>query len=237
MDKEPYRFLVNVKICAYLGFTLAVLKHGFYFLFVARKFYPKGLAGAAAQGLSFGLAARQGFFCPPADKASFNLRRNAEGKGQHPGLEIVFQMVLFLDGYHFYAALHAAGKDGHDHKEGSAQPGEFGTDDCVAGPGGFKERTQPPILGRTDAAGGFLDPPVDNNAVLPAILGDFVPLIFNGLPVRTNPDISVCHVVPLNLYDFLHTLAPRSAVLCFDSVRQRYLTGAVWFVWLRCGKC
>lgn len=185
---------MNFQFLGYLGFFDASFQHRLnsfpasvqLVLLIFATFSPTKFS-------SFCLSPGESFFRALADEVSFNLCREAEGKGQDLALDVFAKSVVVLDSPYLTFLGHTDVKDFHNHEEVSTQPGKFCADDEVVFLNPFEEFSEFPFVVVLSAADGFFNPTIDVEFILGAEVVDFKPLILHGLFVTAYSYISVNH--------------------------------------------
>ena len=90
---------------------------------------------------------------------------------------------------------HADVQNVHNHEKVAAESREFGADDDVVAVYASEQPPENAFVVGFCAADGFFYPVVDGHVVLLAETGDFEALVFDGLVVGGNSDVSVGHSV------------------------------------------
>ena len=154
----------------------------------------------AAQGDSGGAEAGQGFAGALADEVALDLGRQAKGEGQDLALDVIAQPIALADGPDAAAFGHAQAKDFHDHEEAAAQAGELGAEDDVTGANALEECAQLALAVSLCATDGFLNPSVDGKLMRRTKANNLKPLIFNGLLVAANANVTEYHrIMPVKV--------------------------------------
>ena len=138
-------------------------------------------AARAAELYALCLAIGQGFLGALGDELSLYLGREAEGKGNDLGLQVVAQLEAVLDGVDATAFVEALAEEVEHHIEAAAETGDLGGDDKVVRPDATKEVAQPAIADALGACDDLLIPAIDLQLLLEAVLHDFVTLVLERL--------------------------------------------------------
>ena len=149
----------------------------------------------SAEGNAFGFFACESLFGAQTNEVALDFGREPKGESQHFALNVVAQSVVVFDGPNAALFVHADIQNVHNHEEVAAESREFGADDDVVAMYASEQSPENAFVVGFCAADGFFYPVVDGQVVLLAETGDFEALVFDGLAVGGNSDVSVGHSV------------------------------------------
>ncbi len=180
-----------------MGLRDAVTQLGYDVIFLFVKFmffWSIWFAFRTTESDAFSLFSGKGLFRAHADEIAFNFCGQTECKCKDFAGNVVSKAIVVLYAPHVAALSHADAENFHYHEEISAESGQFCTDYNVSFMDTFEQFAKLTFAVSSCSADGFLNPSINHEFFASTETVDFESLVFDGLLVAADPNVTIYHV-------------------------------------------